>query len=180
MTIYKPKLKAQLVYYRIITVLLSRASCFEALAAINGSVAGRLECELSLAAALATSSDEVLALALFSILLLIAASLAALGLVLEALLSIESLFAGGKYELLSAISAGKSDILVYYCLSSLFHTFNFYFIFAHCFLPRFDVLSSLRTPLLQYRRQKIYNKLSKRIYSDQFGRTMVLSFFLMR
>lgn len=139
MTIYKPKLKAQLVYNRIITVLLSRASCFEALAAIYGSVAGRLESKLRLAAALATCSDEVLALASFSILFLVAASLAALGLVLEAFFSIESLFAGGEYELLAAISAGKSDILVYYFLGNLFHTFNFYFIFTHCFLPRFDV-----------------------------------------
>ncbi len=139
MTIYKPKLKAQLDYCRIITVLLSRASCLEALAAIYGSVAGRLESELCFTAALAAGSNKVLALASFSILFLVAASLAALGLILEALLSIESLFAGGEYEFLTAISAGEGDILVYYCLSSLFHTFNFYFIFAHCFLPRFDV-----------------------------------------
>ena len=124
---------------RVITVLLSRTLSFEALAAINGSVAGRLECKLRLTTALAASSDEVLALASLSILLLVAASLTALGLVLEALFSIESLFTGGEYELLSAISAGKSDILVYY-LGNLFHTFNFYFIFAHCFLPRFDVV----------------------------------------
>ena len=114
-----------------ITVLLSRASCFEALAAVNGSVAAGLESELSLAAALRADSDKVLTLASLSILFLVAASLAALRLILEALFSIESLFTGGKYEFLSAISAGKSDILVNY-FGNLFHTFNFYFIFAHC------------------------------------------------
>ena len=83
MTIYKLKLKAQLVYNRIVTVLLCRTSCFEALTAVNGSVGRRLECKLRLAAALATCSDEVLTLASFSILFLVAASLAALGLVLK-------------------------------------------------------------------------------------------------
>ena len=117
--------------YRI-TVLLSRTSCFEALTAVNGSVAGRLEHKLCLAAALTAGSDEVLTLASFRILFLVAASLAALRLVLEALFSIELLLTYGEYELLAAISAGKSDILVYY-LGSLFHAFNFYFIFAHCF-----------------------------------------------
>ena len=123
MTLYKLKLKAKLVYYRKnITVLLSRALSLEALAAINGSVAGRLERELCLTAALAASSDKVLALSSLAVLLLVAASLATLGLVLEALLSVESLFAGCKYELRSAISAGQSDVLV----NNLFHAFNFY------------------------------------------------------
>ena len=138
---YKLKLKAQLVYRVINTVLLSRALCLEALTAVNGSVAGRLESKLCLAAAFATSSDKVLTLASFSILFLVAASLAALGLILKALLSVESLFTGGEYELLTAISAGKSDVLVYY-LGNLFRTFNFYFVFAHCFLPHFDVVKS--------------------------------------
>ncbi len=142
MTIYKLKIKALLVYNRIITVLLSRSSCFEALAAINGSVAGRLECKLSLAAALTASSDKVLTLASFSILFLVAASLAALGLVLEALFSVESLFACCKYELLTAISADKSNVLVYY-LGNLFHTFNFYFVFTHCFVPHFAVVGKI-------------------------------------
>ena len=150
MTIYKLKLKAQLVYYRNITVLLSRASCFEALAAIYRSVAGRLKCELSLSAALATSSDEVLTLALFSILFLIAASLAALGLIEEALFSVESLFAGCEYELLSAISAGQGNIFV----NNLFHAFNFYFIFNHCSLPRF-VMCKLK-PVLRFYSNGIY------------------------
>ena len=129
MTIYKLKLKAQLVYYRNITVLLSRASCFEALAAINRSVAGRLEHELCLATALTASSDEVLTLASFRILFLVAASLAALRLVLEALFSIELLLTYGEYELLAAISALEGDIFV----SNFLNAFNFYFIFAHSF-----------------------------------------------
>ena len=113
MTIYKPKLKAQLVYNRIITVLLSRASCFEALAAIYGSVAGRLESKLRLAAALATCSDEVLALASFSILFLVAASLAALGLILETLFCVESLFISGENEFNTAVLTSESFVVVH-------------------------------------------------------------------
>ena len=117
-----------------ITVLLSRASCLEARAAVNGSVAGGLEGKLSLAAALRAGSDKVLTLASLSILLLIAASLAALRLVFEALFSVELLLACGEYKLLAAISAGKSNILVDY-LSVL----NFYFVFTHGLLPRFSM-----------------------------------------
>ena len=119
-------------YLSYYSILLSRAFCFKALAAVNRSVAGRLESKLRLATALATSSDEVLTLASLSILFLVAASLAALGLVLEALFSVESLLAGGEYELLSAVSAGKGDVLIYRG-SNLFYTFNFYFILTHYF-----------------------------------------------
>ena len=112
-----------------ITVLLSRASCFEALAAVNGSVAGRLECELSLAAALATSSDKVLALASFSILLLIAASLAALGLVHKALLLIEGLFAGSEGEFVATLFADKCFVFEYFAVHR--------FVLVHWMLPRF-------------------------------------------
>ena len=115
--------------YIVITVLLSRASSFEALAAVNRSVARRLEHKLCLAAALTAGSDEVLTLASFRVLFLIAASLAALRLVLEALLSIELLLTCGEYKLLAAISALEGDILV----SNFLNAFNFYFIFAHCF-----------------------------------------------
>ena len=118
-----------------ITVLLSRASCFEALAAINGSVAGGLECQLSLATAIRAGCDKVLTLASFSIFLLVAASLAALRLVLEALLCVELLLACSEYKLLTAISAHESDVLVYY----FFSNFYFYFVFAHCFLPHLIV-----------------------------------------
>ena len=116
-----------------ITVLLSRASCFEALAAINGSVAGGLECQLCLAAAVTAGCDEVLTLASFSIFLLVAASLAALRLILKALLCVELLLSCREYKLLTAVSAHESDILVYY----LFSNFYLYFVFAHCFLPHF-------------------------------------------
>lgn len=125
--IYKLKLKAQLVYYRI-TVLLSRTSCFEALTAVNGSVAGRLERKLCFAAAFAAGSDEVLTLASFSILSLVAASLTALGLILEAFFSIELLLTCCEHKFLAAISALEGDVLV----SNFLNAFNFYFIFAHC------------------------------------------------
>ena len=118
-----------------ITVLLCVASCLEARAAINGSVAGGLERKLSLAAALGASSDKVLTLASLSILLLIAASLAALRLVLEALLSVELLLSCCEYELLATVSANEGNILVY----CLFSNFYFYFVFAHCFLPHLIV-----------------------------------------
>ena len=76
-----------------ITVLLSRTSCFEALAAVNGSVAGRLECQLCLAAALRAGCDEVLTLASLCVLLFVAASLAAHRLIFKAHFSIELLLA---------------------------------------------------------------------------------------
>ena len=110
-----------------ITVLLSRASCFEALAAVNGSVAAGLESELSFAAALGAYSDKVLTLSSFSILLLVAASLAALRLVLEALFSIELLLARRKDEFLAAISACEGDVLV----NDFYSIFYFYFVFTH-------------------------------------------------
>ena len=112
-----------------ITVLLSRASCLEALTAVNGSVARRLEGQLCLATALTASSDEVLTLASFCVLSLVAASLAALRLVLEALFSIELLLTCCEHELLAAISALEGDVLV----SNFLNAFYFYFIFAHCF-----------------------------------------------
>ncbi len=118
-----------------ITVLSSRALSFEALAAINGSVAGRLEGQLCLATALGAGRDKVLTLASFSIFLLVAASLAALRLILKALLCVELLLAYGEHELLAAISAGKGDVLIYYLFSSVYS----YFVFAHCFLPHFVV-----------------------------------------
>jgi len=119
-----------------ITVLLSVASSFEARAAVNGSVAGRLECKLSLAAALGAGSDEVLTLASLCVLFLVAASLAALRLVLEALFSIELLLARCEYKFLSAISACEGYVFIN-DLSVLY----FYFVFTHGFLPRFSYVS---------------------------------------
>ena len=113
-----------------ITVLLSVASCFEARAAVNGSVAGRLECKLSLATALRAGSDKVLTLASLCVLSLVAASLAALRLVLEALFSIELLLARCEYKFLSAISAYEGYVFI----NDLFSILYFYFVFTHgCF-----------------------------------------------
>ena len=112
-----------------ITVLLSVASSFEARAAVNGSVAGRLECELSLATALRAGSDEVLTLASFRVLLLVAASLAALRLVLKALFSVELLLARCEYKFLSAISACEGYVFI----NDLFSILYFYFVFTHGF-----------------------------------------------
>jgi len=112
-----------------ITVLLSRASCFEALAAVNGSVAAGLESELSLAATLRANCHEILALASLSILSLVAACLAALRLILEALFSIELLLARRKDEFLAAISACEGYVLV----NDFFSIFYFYFVFTHVF-----------------------------------------------
>ena len=109
-----------------ITVLLSRASCFEALAAVNGSVAAGLEGELSLAAALRADSDKVLTLASLCVLLLVAASLAALRLILKALFSIELLLACCEYKLLAAISASEGYVLI-----DNLSIFYFYFVFTH-------------------------------------------------
>lgn len=112
-----------------ITVLLSVASLLEARATINGSVAGGLERKLSLAAALRAGSDEVLTLASFSILFLVAASLAALRLVLKALFSVELLLARCEYKFLSAISACEGYVFI----NDLFSIFYFYFVFTHGF-----------------------------------------------
>ena len=112
-----------------ITVLLCVASCLEARAAINGSVAGGLECKLSLAAALRAGSDKVLALASLCVLLLVAASLAALRLVLEALFSVELLLARCEYKFLSAISACEGYVFI----NDLFSILYFYFVFTHGF-----------------------------------------------
>ena len=113
-----------------ITVLLSVALSFEALAAVNRSVAAGLECELSLAAALRANSEIVLTLASLSIFLLVAASLAALRLVLETLFSIELLLARCKDEFLSAISACEGYVFI----NDLFSIFYFYFVFTHVFI----------------------------------------------
>ena len=132
-----------------LTVLLSRASCFEALAAVNGSVAAGLESELSLATALAASSDKVLALASLSILSLIAACLAALRLILEALFSIELLLARREDEFLAAISACEGYVLV----NDFFSIFYFYFVFTHVSFPRlYNMSKGIRVRARFYQR----------------------------
>ena len=77
----------------------------EALAAENGTVGLGLEGNLCLAAATGASSGEELTGATSGVLASITAVLAALGLVLEATLSIESLFASGEHELIAALFA---------------------------------------------------------------------------
>ena len=77
----------------------------EALAAENGTVGLGLEGNLCLAAATGASSSEELTGAAGSVLASITASLAALGLVLEAALCVEFLLTGGENEFVAALFA---------------------------------------------------------------------------
>jgi hypothetical protein len=125
---------------------LCRASCFEALTAVNGSVAGGLEGQLCLAAALTAGSDKVLALASLRVFLLIAAGLAALGLILESLFSVELLLTRCEYKFLTAISAGKGYVFINDFCGRIY----FYFVFTHCFFTSLYVVSDIvKAPLLQ-------------------------------
>ena len=77
----------------------------EALAAEYGTVGLGLEGNLCLAAATGASSGEELTGATSSVLASVTASLAALGLVLEAALCVEFLFTGGKHKFVAALFA---------------------------------------------------------------------------
>ena len=77
----------------------------EALAAENGTVGLGLEGNLCLATATSAGSGEELTGATGSILAGVTASLAALGLVLEAALCVELLLTGGEHELVAALFA---------------------------------------------------------------------------
>ena len=77
----------------------------EALAAVDGTVGLGLEGNLGLAAASSTSGGEVLTRTAGSGLAGVTASLAALGLVLEAALSVELLLTGGEHELVATLFA---------------------------------------------------------------------------
>jgi len=77
----------------------------EAGAAVNGTIALGLEGHLGLAAALSADSGEVLTGTAGGVLASVAAGLAALGLVLEAALSIELLLTGGENEFLATLFA---------------------------------------------------------------------------
>ena len=79
--------------------------CSIALAAKNRSVACGLERNLSLFAALSAGYCEVLSLGLRSVLSLVTARLASLGLVLEALLCVKFLLACCENELLATVFA---------------------------------------------------------------------------
>ena len=77
----------------------------EALAAVHGTVGLGLEGNLGLAAATGASSGEELTGATGGVLASITASLAALGLVLEATLCVEFLLTGGENEFVAALFA---------------------------------------------------------------------------
>ena len=76
-----------------------------ALAAENRAIVRRLERNLCLFAALCASGGEEFAGALTGVLASVAASLATLGLILEALLCVELLLTCGENEFLTAILA---------------------------------------------------------------------------
>ena len=77
----------------------------EALAAVYGTVGLGLEGNLGLAAATGAGSGEELTGTTGGVLASVTAVLAALGLVLEALLSVELLLTGGEHELVAALFA---------------------------------------------------------------------------
>ena len=77
----------------------------EALAAENGTIGLGLEGNLSLAAATCAGSGEELTGTAGSVLASVTASLAALGLVLEAALCVEFLLTGGENEFVAALFA---------------------------------------------------------------------------
>ena len=77
----------------------------EALAAVDGTVSLGLEGHLGLAAAAGAGCGEELTGATGSVLASVTASLAALGLVLEAALCVELLLTGGEHELLATLFA---------------------------------------------------------------------------
>ena len=75
----------------------------EALAAVHGTVSLGLEGHLGLAAAAGAGCGEELTGGTGGVLASVTASLAALGLVLEAALCVELLLTGGEHELVAAL-----------------------------------------------------------------------------
>ena len=115
-------------FYSLLIVL---SHSLKTSAAIYRSVVGRLEDNLSYTTAICTSCFEVFARSLSCVLLSIAASLAALGLVLEALFLVEFLLSCGENELVSAFLAYQSFInklFFYACVNS-----GHYYFFVHDF-----------------------------------------------
>ena len=93
-----------------------RVSLFcEAFAAVYRSVVGGLEGDLRFAAAFSANCGEHFLGSTGSLLSCISASLAALGLVLEAAFCVEFLFACGKYKFVAAILAGECLVFVHWC-----------------------------------------------------------------
>ena len=94
-------------------LVLLAAHASEAVAAVHRTVGLGLEGNLGLAAASSAGSGEILAGAAGSSLASVTASLAALGLVLEAALSVEFLLTGGEHELLATFLTYQSLVFVH-------------------------------------------------------------------
>ncbi len=88
-----------------------------ALAAINGSIVLRLEGYAGFLSAVCANSGKELSLRLSCVLSCVAASLASLGLVLEASLCIELLLACCEGELLSAVLTLQNLVFVHFATS---------------------------------------------------------------
>ena len=95
-------------------VLLS--SLRKALAAVHSLAFGRIEGHFRFLTALSANRNEHLAGTLGGVLSGITASLASLGLILEALLCIELLLTGGEHEILAAILAFQRFVLKHFPL----------------------------------------------------------------
>ena len=91
----------------------------EALAAEHGTVSLGLEGNLGLAAATCAGSGEELTGATSSVLASITASLAALGLILEAAFSVEFLFTSSENEFVTALFALQSLVSIHDFFTSL-------------------------------------------------------------
>jgi hypothetical protein len=124
--------KDQFSFDRLLSVIVLHF--LEAGAAVYRSVVRRLEDHLCFAAALCASGGEVLTGSSACVLLCVTASLAALGLILEALFLVESLLAGGENKFVSAILAYQSFVNEF-----LVNSYDFY-VFVHDVKPRFVVL----------------------------------------
>jgi hypothetical protein len=108
--------------FSILVQLLSCLHCCKAFAAVYRSVAVGLERNLGSLAAVSANSFKHLSGSLTCILASIATGLASLGLILEALFSIEFLLACSENEIVSAVLALQCDVLI------------------HCVLPHFKII----------------------------------------
>ena len=97
--------------FRILSLL--SHSC-KALTAVNRAIRLRLKRNSGFAATCSAHSCEELTRATCSIFAGITASLAALGLILEAAFSIELLLAGSEYELFSTLFANQGFVFVHF------------------------------------------------------------------
>ncbi len=93
---------------------LSSLHLCKAIAAVNRTIISGLERHSCLAAAGSAGSSEELTGSAGSVLASVTASLAALGLVLEAALCVKFLFAGGENKLSTALFANQSLVFVHF------------------------------------------------------------------